>query len=66
MNEPENGTNIFVRVYNAGYGFASNIKVNVYDYDSNTSPPTIKAAKGDIIEVEPTALIERADGRIIW
>ena len=44
--------------YNCGYTEDARL--------GNTGPSTVKAAKGDIIEVEPTGLIERADGRIVW
>lgn len=44
--------------YNCGYAEDARL--------GNTGPTTVKAAKGDIIEVEPTGLAERRDGRIVW
>ncbi len=45
-------------IYNCGYG--DDIRLG------NTTPTTVKATKGDIIQVDAQGLSERDDGRIVW
>ena len=45
-------------IYNCGYG--DEIRLG------NTNPTTVKATKGDIIQVDAKGLVERDDGRIVW
>ncbi len=45
-------------IYNCGYG--DEIRLG------NTNPTTVKATKGDIIQVEVKGLSQRDDGRIVW